>query len=67
MGLHAQKDFPEIDFKKSIIIGDSESDIQFGTKLGMKTIMLKNARNISTKADYIFENLQAVATALKNT
>jgi len=66
MGLHAQKDFPEIDFRKSVIIGDSESDIQFGTKLGMKTIMLKNARNISTKADYIFENLQAVATELKN-
>jgi len=64
MGLHAQKDFPDIDFKKSIIIGDSETDIQFGTKLGMKTIMLKNGRNISTKADYIFENLQEVANEL---
>jgi len=66
MGLHAKKDFPEIQFEKSIIIGDSETDIQFGTKLGMKTIMLKNGRNISTKADYIFENLHEVATALKS-
>lgn len=64
MGLQAKKDFPEIDFKKAILIGDSESDIEFGIKLGMKTIMLTNVRNVSTKADYIFNNLQAVATAL---
>lgn len=65
MGLHAKKDFPEIDFERSIIIGDSETDIQFGTKLGMKTILLKNGRNVSTKANYTFENLQAVANELK--
>ncbi|MGV6861321.1 MAG: HAD-IIIA family hydrolase [Putridiphycobacter sp.] len=60
MGLHAKYDFPNIDFSKSILIGDSESDIEFGTKLGMKTVMLKNKRNLSTNADYIFENLQDV-------
>ncbi len=60
MGLHAKYDFPDIDFSKSILIGDSESDIEFGTKLGMKTVMLKNNRNLSTNADYIFENLQDV-------
>ncbi len=65
MGLHAQIDFPEIDFKKSVLIGDSEGDIEFGTKLGMKTIMLKNSRNLSTKANYIFENLQEVARHLR--
>ena len=64
MGLHAKEDFPEIDFQKSLMIGDSESDIEFGTKLGMKTVMLKNSRNIMTKADYIFENLRAVANHL---
>lgn len=36
----AKNDFPEIDFNKSIIIGDSISDIQFGKKLGMKTILI---------------------------
>ncbi|MEX1000522.1 MAG: HAD-IIIA family hydrolase [Crocinitomicaceae bacterium] len=65
MGLAAQKDFPDIDFNKSIMIGDSESDIEFGTKLGMKTILLTNGRNISTKADYIFNNLQSVVNELK--
>jgi D-glycero-D-manno-heptose 1,7-bisphosphate phosphatase len=65
MGLAAQKDYPEIDFSKSLMIGDSESDIEFGMNLGMKTIMLKTARNISTKADYIFRDLYHVAQTLK--
>ncbi|MFK8037661.1 MAG: D-glycero-alpha-D-manno-heptose-1,7-bisphosphate 7-phosphatase [Crocinitomicaceae bacterium] len=65
MGLHAKQDFPDIDFEKSIMIGDSEGDIKFGTKLGMKTVMLKNSRNLMTKANYIFENLQAVAKNLR--
>jgi phosphoglycolate phosphatase-like HAD superfamily hydrolase len=47
------------------MIGDSESDIEFGMKLGMKTIMLKTDRNLITKADYIFENLHEVANALE--
>ena len=57
MGLQAKADFPEIDFNKSLMVGDSESDIEFGMNLGMKTVLLKNGRNVSTKADYIFENL----------
>jgi len=64
MGLHAKYDYPDIDFSKSILIGDSESDIDFGIKLGMKTIMLKNSRNLTTKADYIFENLHDVTKNL---
>ena len=65
MGLHAKKDFPEIEFEKSVIIGDSETDIEFGIKLGMKTVMLTKGRNISSKADYIFENLSQVSKALQ--
>lgn len=66
MGLHAQFDFPDIEFEKSLMIGDSEGDIEFGTKLGMKTIMLRNSRNLSSKANYIFENLQDVAKRINN-
>lgn len=65
MGLQAKEDYPEIIFEKSLMIGDSESDIEFGIKLGMKTIMLKNGRNLMTKADYIFENLHEVARAIE--
>ena len=58
MGLKAKEDFPEIDFEKSLLIGDSESDIEFGINLGMKTVMLKNNRQIESKADFICENLK---------
>ncbi len=40
MALKAQKDFPEIDFSKSIIVGDSKSDMEFGRNAGMKTVYI---------------------------
>jgi len=44
MAEDAKKDFPEIDFRKSIMIGDSPSDIEFGRRLGMITIKVGNGR-----------------------
>ncbi len=41
MALEALKDFPEINFNKSIMVGDSISDIQFGNRLNMKTVFLE--------------------------
>ncbi len=40
MGLQAQEDFPGIDFKKSVIVGNSMSDMEFGKRLGMHTVFL---------------------------
>ncbi len=40
MALAAKKDFPEINFSKSIMVGDSISDMQFGKAAGMKTVFL---------------------------
>lgn len=40
MGEQAQLDFPMIDFEKSIILGDSASDMEFGKRLGMKTVFV---------------------------
>ncbi len=40
MGLQAQEDFPAIDFKRSIMVGNSMSDMEFGKKLSMHTILL---------------------------
>lgn len=38
MALQAKNDFPTVDFLKSIMVGDSESDVEFGRRLGMRTI-----------------------------
>lgn len=40
MGLQAQEDFPQIDFKRSIMVGNSLSDMEFGKRLSMHTVFL---------------------------
>jgi len=40
MGLKAKEDYPEIEFSKSIMIGDSTSDMEFGKNRGMKTVFI---------------------------
>lgn len=52
MALQAKIDFPDIDFEKSIMIGDSETDLGFGNGLGMKTISINNADNPESLLDF---------------
>lgn len=40
MAMKAKEDFPDIEFSKSIMFGDSISDIEFGKRLGMKTVLI---------------------------
>lgn len=40
MGLQARKQFPEIRFKRSIMVGDSPSDMMFAKRLGMKRVFI---------------------------
>ncbi len=40
MGHQAKEDFPEIDFKKSVMVGNSLSDMEFGKRLAMYTVFL---------------------------
>ncbi|MDY0076388.1 MAG: HAD family hydrolase [Bacteroidales bacterium] len=56
MAQQAQQKFPELDFEKSIMIGDTESDIQFGKNAGMKTILIGN-ENCSLIPDMQFNSL----------
>jgi D-glycero-D-manno-heptose 1,7-bisphosphate phosphatase len=40
MGYQAKEDFPGIDYRKSIMVGNSMSDMEFGKKLSMNTVFL---------------------------
>ncbi len=40
MALQAREDFPQIDFHKSVMVGNSLSDMEFGKRLGMHTVFL---------------------------
>jgi D-glycero-D-manno-heptose 1,7-bisphosphate phosphatase len=57
MALQAQKDFPEINFEKSIMVGDTDSDILFGTNLGMKTVRILSDEKIGVEANLNIESL----------
>jgi histidinol-phosphate phosphatase family protein len=46
MALEAKKDYPEIDFGKSIIVGDSRSDMEFGRNAGMITVYISPQMDI---------------------
>ncbi len=41
MALQAQTEFPHINFSRSVMVGDSVSDIEFGQTLGMHTVWIK--------------------------
>lgn len=52
MALVAKNDFPEINFQKSIMVGDKITDMTFGKSAGMITVYLSNASNTPDNADY---------------
>lgn len=68
----AQKDFPEITAATSAMIGDSLSDIEFGRRLGMRTIFLDGdperqqpgAAEAAALADARFPSLREAVEAL---
>lgn len=41
MALQAKRDFPEIDFSRTLMIGDSESDMAFAKNVGIKGVLIK--------------------------
>lgn len=51
MALEAKANFPDIDFKNSLMVGDSESDIQFGSRLGMKTLLVTTKKGEAQKME----------------
>ncbi len=57
MAFLAKNEFPEIDFTKSIMVGDTDTDIIFGKNLGMKTIRIKTIEAIDFEADLTVDSL----------
>ncbi|MBL7924560.1 MAG: HAD-IIIA family hydrolase [Bacteroidia bacterium] len=71
MGLEAQKDFPEIDFKRSLMAGNSASDMEFGKSLQMLTLFIDDKKKYRSAeelegCDYEADSLFDFATQLQN-
>lgn len=71
MAMQAKEDMPEIDFSKSIMVGNNLSDMEFGKKSGMYTVLLTTTREpIELPHDLIDEqypSLQSWANSLATT
>ncbi len=69
MGLQAKRDFPEIDFSKSIIVGNTLSDMKFGRNLKVAaTVFLPTTRKDvdqeDASIDFVFDDLISFAKSL---
>src|SRR5208337_256857 len=62
--------FPEITAASSVMIGDSPTDVEFGRRLGMKTILIDaqdrtaGAEEVAQRADLRFGSLPEAVDAL---
>jgi D-glycero-D-manno-heptose 1,7-bisphosphate phosphatase len=69
MAFQAARDFPEINLKKSLMVGNNLSDMLFGKNAGMKTVFLKTTdpdREFSNEfIDLNFNDLDEFASALR--
>ena len=69
MALKAKDDFPLVDFSRSVMAGDSPTDIEFGKNAGMLTVWLgdrPDGPGPSIQADFCFNDLIALARAIQN-
>ena len=69
MGLQATKDFPNIDLSKSMMIGNTLSDMKFGRNLGvaLNIFLLTTRKDVDVNnvdIDLVFADLISVANAL---
>jgi histidinol-phosphate phosphatase family protein len=57
----ARKDFPEIDFSRSVMAGDGIHDMEFGKRLGMKCVYISRMPIDNPLIDFRFDSLYAMA------
>lgn len=65
MALKAKADFQDIDFSKSVMLGDSKSDILFGKNSAMKTVLHLSEEKVDVEADMEVDSLISFAECLK--
>jgi histidinol-phosphate phosphatase family protein len=64
MAFEAQAAFPNIDFQKSIMVGDTNTDILFGKKLGMYTVLVESIEKVKEVPDLKIAHLSELSRYL---
>ena len=69
MAFQAQKDFPRIEFSRSVMAGDTESDMEFGRRLGMVNVLIAGELQSSSMDralyDYLYPDLLSFTGEMK--
>ncbi len=66
LALEARKQFPEIDFNKSMMVGDTETDMIFGKNAGMFTLLVGNDSVPPETVDFKIPDLSFLASQFKS-
>lgn len=65
MALEAKENFPDIDFSQSVMVGNNLSDMEFGKRMGMRTVFLHTTQPLiplpHSLIDQQFDSLQSFA------
>ena len=69
MAFRAQHDFPEVNFSKSLMIGDTASDVEFGRRAGMYTALCISQtfeeQKFEDKPHFVAEDLLSFAHLIR--
>lgn len=68
MAQKAKKDFPEISFEESLMIGDTKSDMEFAKQAGMTGILIKTEHTLPediSSSEYSINALDDISKLLK--
>lgn len=66
MAWKAKQDFPQIDFQRALMVGDSCSDMEFGRNAGMQTAFIHHPGEKACEANYSCASLLELAHYLKH-
>lgn len=69
MAIQAREAFPEIDFSRSIMVGNTKSDMEFGRNIGAFTVYIHTREDKIPHPDTVdarFDNLLDLAKALQS-
>jgi len=68
MAIQARRDFPEVRLKDSVMVGDMRSDMLFGRRAGMRTVLVGDEKDVARSdhhlVDLYYPDLLAYAKTL---
>lgn len=62
----AKMQFPQIEFDRCVMVGDTDTDIEFGKNLGMKTVRIQTEEPINIQADVTVKGLDELVKLIEH-